>query len=73
MIVAKGHRINVWFQPQVYARLQELQKTTAGLSKARVIHNALALYEVVIDGRLRGKDVVLVDRETGEKSRIVLL
>lgn len=71
--MAKGHRISVWFQPQNYKRLQALQEATGGLSKAKIIQNALALYEAAVDGRLRNKDIVLLDRETGEKSRIVLL
>lgn len=70
--MANGKRLQVWFQPQDYARLQELQKATAGLSKAKLIHRAVQLLEVVITGRLKGKDLYLVDRQTGERDRVIV-
>lgn len=70
--MAKGHRLNLWFQPQNFRRLTELQSTAGGLSKAKVIHNSLKLYEAVLEARLRGKDLYVIDRETGERDRIIL-
>ena len=66
-------RFNLYLPKEAFEALERLQHLTGKRSLAETIRAALKLYDVVQQGIEEGKDVVLVDRQTKEKERLVCM
>lgn len=66
-------RFNLYLPREAYEQLEQLQNLSGKRSLAETIRAALKLYQVVQEGIVEGKDVLLVDRKNQEKERLVQL
>jgi hypothetical protein len=64
-------RFNLYLPKDAYEALERLQELTGKRSLAETIRSALKLYHVVQQGIDEGKDIMLVDRASKEKERLV--
>jgi hypothetical protein len=64
-------RFNLYLTKEVYDSLERLRVLSGKRSIAETIRSALRLYNVVQEGIDEGKDVMLIDRNTKERDRLV--
>lgn len=64
-------RFNLYLPKEAFEALERLQQLAGKRSLAETIRSALKLYHVVQEGIEEGKDVMLVDRETKERERLI--
>ncbi len=64
-------RFNLYLPKEAYEALERLQQLTGKRSLAETIRSALKLYHVVQQGIEDGKDVLLVDRDSKERERLI--
>lgn len=64
-------RFNLYLPSDAYEALERLQQLSGKRSLAETVRAALKLYHVVQEGVGEGKEVMLVDKQTKEKERLV--
>ena len=64
-------RFNLYLPRESYEALEELQALSGKRSLAETIRAALRLYHVVQEGIGEGKEVILIDKESKEKEKLV--
>lgn len=64
-------RFNLYLPKEAFEALERLQQLTGKRALAETIRSALKLYDVVQQGMEDGKDVMLVDRETKEREKLI--
>ena len=64
-------RFNLYLPKEAYEALERLQQLSGKRSLAETVRAALKLYHVVQEGIGEGKEVMLVDKQTKEKEKLV--
>jgi len=64
-------RFNLYLPKEAYESLERLQQLSGKRSLAETVRAALKLYHVVQEGIEDGKEVMLVDKVTKEKERLI--
>lgn len=64
-------RFNLYLPKDAYEALERLQLLSGKRSLAETVRAALKLYHVVQEGIGEGKEVMLVDKQTKEKEKLV--
>jgi hypothetical protein len=64
-------RFNLYLPKEAYVALERLQQLTGKRSLAETVRAALKLYRVVQEGIDDGKEIMLVDKTTKEKEKLV--
>jgi hypothetical protein len=64
-------RFNLYLPKEAYEALERLQQLSGKRSLAETVRAALKLYHVVQEGIEEGKEVMLVDKKTKEKEKLV--
>ncbi len=67
----KTVRFNLYLPKEAYEALERLQQLSGKRSLAETVRAALKLYHVVQEGIGEGKEVMLVDKQTKEKEKLV--
>jgi hypothetical protein len=69
---AQGERITVALIPKAAADLKKLTDRT-GLSKTDITNRAITAYEFIEAQTRAGKEVIILDPETGEQKSVLFL
>ncbi len=64
-------RFNLYLPQESYEALERLQELSGKRSLAQTVRAALKLYHVIQEGAVNGKEVMLIDKKTKEREKLV--